>query len=493
MLTSTNPIAVGILTTLTNYVIGNGFQYAATPGAESESHFVNVANTVIREFLDENNWIGDLDRELFQRSRVDGEYFLGLWHVGNGHVQVRAVEPDQVTEPTNKSGLDKWIDFGPSPASSWTFGVHTDDTDAQAIHGYYVQWTNRDTEWDYFPGGNEPITPPNGAGMWMEHAKLNVVRAVKRGLSDFYPIQGNLDLARRVLRNMGEGSAVQAAIAWIQETAPGTTQAQTSSATLSRADVRYTTNTAQGSRAHTAQQFDPATILKVPNGQKYLPGPLGAQNAPSFITAAEALLRTVAVRWSLPENLVTGTAENNNFASSLVAESPFVKFAESQQQFYARRDKRTLKRVLWFAWSAGRFGDVPWWLVEQSVEITVTPPQIEVRDPEKETQVRAMLHNAGILSRKTWSAQEGLDYDAGAEESGGGGGGPGSGRERIQAGRSVVGRIARRPPVQSVTASPRRKSEESRRVFPRGGSCWIRFAAQANCGGGSCEEERNNA
>ncbi len=31
----------------------------------------------------------------------------------------------------------------------------------------------------------------------------------------------SLDLARRVLRNMGEGSAVQAAIAWIQEVAPG--------------------------------------------------------------------------------------------------------------------------------------------------------------------------------------------------------------------------------------------------------------------------------
>ena len=367
---------------------------------------------MIREFLEENNWIGDLDRELFQRSRVDGEYFLGMWHVGNGHVQVRAVEPDQVTEPSNKTGLDEWIGFGPSPASSWTFGVHTDDTDARAIHGYYVQWTNRDTEWDYFPGGNEPITPPDGAGMWMEHAQLNVVRAVKRGLSDFYPIQGNLDLARRVLRNMGEGSAVQAAIAWIQETAPGTTQAQTSSATLARADVRYTTNSAQGSRTHTSQQYDPATILKVPSGQKYLPGPLGAQNASSFITAAEALLRTVAVRWSLPENLVTGTAENNNFASSLVAESPFVKFAESQQQFYAQRDQRTLKRVLRFAWSAGRFGDVPWSLVERSVEIIVTPPQTEVRDPEKETHVRAMLHNAGVLSRKTWSAQEGLDYDA---------------------------------------------------------------------------------
>jgi hypothetical protein len=41
----------------------------------------------------------------------------------------------------------------------------------------------------------------------------------------------------------------------------------------------------------------------------------------------------------------------------------------------------------------------------------VTPPQIEVRNPEKETRVRKMLHDAGILSRNTWSAQESLDFD----------------------------------------------------------------------------------
>jgi hypothetical protein len=324
-------------------------------------------------------------------------------------VQARAVEPDQVTEPTNPAGLDKWLDC--KEQTNWTFGVHSDCDDAQSVHGFYVQWTNRDQDWDYLPGGNEPILPPSGPNTWIEHAKLNVVRSVKRGLSDFYPIQGNLEIARRVLRNMGEGSAVQAAIAWIQEMAPGTTQAQVNTGTMSRADASYTANTQSGSRTHWLQQYDPATILKVPSGQKYLPGPLGAQNASSFITAAQALLRSVAVRWSLPESFVTGTAENNNFASSLVAESPFVKFAESQQQFYAQRDRRTLERVLWFAWQAGRFGDAEWVDIKRSVQIIVTPPQIEVRDPEKETAVRKTLHDVGILSRKTWSAQEGLDFD----------------------------------------------------------------------------------
>ena len=412
LLTASNPIAVGVLTSLTNYVIGNGFHYVATPRRASANDLAATANAVIDDFLSDNDWSGDLDRELFQRSRVDGEYFLGLWHVGQGHVQARAIEPDQVTEPSNKSGIEEWLGCSQSFVSNWLFGVHTDEQDAQEIHGYYVQWSNRDLDWDYLPGGNAAITPPHGANTWLEHAKLNVVRSVKRGLSDFYPIDGNLDLARRVLRNMGEGSAVQAAIAWIQEVAPGTTQAQVHSGTLSRADASHTTLSQQGaSRTHLVQQYDPATILKVPSGQKYLSGPLGAQHAPNFITAAEALLRTVALRWNLPEHLVTGSAANNNFASSLVAETPFVKYAESQQQFYAQRDRKTLWRVLWFAWSAGRFGDVPWTTLRQALEITVTPPQIEVRDPEKETRVRQMLHEAGVLSRKTWSAQESLDFE----------------------------------------------------------------------------------
>jgi hypothetical protein len=440
LVTANDPVAAGVLSCLTNYVIGNGFQYAATARTSEAAELAATASVVIEEFLSDNDWCGDLDRELFQRSRVDGEYFLGLWHLGNGRVQARAIEPDQVTEPGNKAGLEAWLGQSrtvrsplhtgeprqPSSGtqrtaypkgiddhdtSSWTFGVHTDESDAQAVHGYYIQWTNRDTEWDYLPGGNEPIIPPHGAGAWIEHARLNVVRSVKRGLSDFFPVEGNLELARRVLRNMGEGSAVQAAIAWIQESVPGTLQAQVNTGTLSRADAIYTTPSLGGSRAHAVHQYDPATILKVPSGQRYLPGPLGSQYSTSFVTASEALLRTVALRWNLPEHLITASASNTNFAASLVAETPFVKYAQSQQHFYAQRDRKTLWRVLRFAWSAGRFGDVPWPTVRQAVDIQVTPPQIEVRDREKETRVRQMLHQAGILSRHTWSAQEGLNFD----------------------------------------------------------------------------------
>ncbi len=412
LVTAANPVAVGILSSLTNYVIGTGFHYAVAPrepGNAESRWLASVAETVVGDFLDENHWIGELDRELFERSRVDGEYFLSLWHRGDGHVQARTVEPDQVTAPVDSADIDAWL--GLRSPSDWTFGLLADRDDSQAVHGFCTRWSNRDLDWDFLPGGAEPIVPPDGGGAWMEHAKLNVPRSVKRGLSDFYPIQGSLEVARRVLRNMGEGSAVQAAIAWIQEVAPGTTQAQVNTATMSRADASYTTTASRGAGA-LAPAIRPSHDSEGSQRSKILARTPGAQHSPNFITAAQALLRSVAVRWSLPENFVTGTAENNNFASSLVAESPFVKYAEAQQQIYSRRDRRTLERVVWFAWLAGRFGSVSWPEVVRNIVINITPPQIEVRDPAKETAVRKTLCDAGVLSKQTWSAQEGLDFEA---------------------------------------------------------------------------------
>ncbi len=79
------------------------------------------------------------------------------------------------------------------------------------------------------------------------------------------------------------------------------------------------------------------------------------------------------------------------------AERPFVKFAEAEQQHYAQRDRQTLERVLFFAWFAGRFGDIneiSWPELLGALDIIVTPPQVEVRDPEKETRVRQILNAA---------------------------------------------------------------------------------------------------
>ncbi len=107
--------------------------------------------------------------------------------------------------------------------------------------------------------------------------------------------------------------------------------------------------------------------------------------------------------------MVTGSAENNNYASILEAGSPFHKACEAAQHEEKQSHSRVLWRVVWFAWSAGLLDEIPWPQLRSSVEIQIEPPQIEIRAADKETARRKIMFDAGILSRRTWQLQESLD------------------------------------------------------------------------------------
>jgi hypothetical protein len=55
LITASNPIAVGLLNSLTNYVIGNGFHYAVSPRDAGAGELAKTASSVLEEFLEENN------------------------------------------------------------------------------------------------------------------------------------------------------------------------------------------------------------------------------------------------------------------------------------------------------------------------------------------------------------------------------------------------------------------------------------------------------
>jgi len=408
-----HPNCIGVMNNLTNYVIGTGFSYTAGSKTDAADALVADVQDVVDEFLDDNDFGGDLDRELFWRTRRDGEAFPGLWHVGDGHVELRSIEPDQVTEPGAKRQIEDWLGCDADNPSCWSFGVHSDERDTENTHGYYVQWSPLATDWDYMPGGKRPYYPPGSPrNTWCEHAKVNVDRKIKRGVSDFFATRETFELARKLLRNTGEGGAVQAAIAFIREHSAGTTQTQIEAMRTANAYSQYIQPTrTEGSRTRFVHKYEPGTIIDVARGQEYKPGPMGSQRAPNFIQIVEALLRSVAVRWSMPEHMVTGSAENNNYASILEAGAPFTKACEAAQQFYVSWFSRIVWKVLWFAWRAGRFGRIAWRDFSKAIEVQVEPPEVAVRDGVQETNRRSVLFDKGVLSAKTWAGQEGLDYE----------------------------------------------------------------------------------
>jgi hypothetical protein len=274
-----------------------------------------------------------------------------------GAAQLRVIEPEQVAAPENPRALEEWL--GVETPSSWSFGVHTDEADVQRVHGYHVRWNATGSDWDYLPAA------------MVEHVKLNVDRNVKRGVSDFYAVRSHLEDAERLLRNTRQGAAVQAAIAFIREHAPGTTQGQIESLQQTLATRTYTETTSTGTRTRRVQRYAPGTVLDISRGLQYKPGPLGAAHGPNFLAIEQAVLR-------------------------------FVKNAEAEQQFYARRWRRMLWKVVEHAAATGRLGaDLA--TVRRLVDLCIEPPEVAVRDRLQETQ--------RVLSPQTWAAKEGLDFD----------------------------------------------------------------------------------
>jgi capsid protein len=351
------------------------------------------------EFLEANDWVGDFERELFVRSRRDGEFFLALSNMSQGPVAARVLEPEQITEPQNCRAIEDWL--GTDRPSSWSFGIHTDASDVQHVYGYHVRWNESGSDWDYLDASR------------VEHVKLNVDRNVKRGVSDFYAVRAHLEGVEKLLRNTREGAAVQAAIAFIREHAPGSSAGQIHSLAALNSVTDYTQPTKTGSRTRYVTRYEPGTILDVAGGMQYKPGPLGASHGPNFIAIGQAVMRTIGTRWCMPEYMVSGDASNANYSSSLVAESPFVRACEAEQRFFISRFRKILWKVIALAATAGRFArwNVDFETLRALVAIQIEAPTIAVRDQLAEAQTSEIEHRNGVLSKRTWAALAGRDYD----------------------------------------------------------------------------------
>ncbi len=109
--------------------------------------------------------------------------------------------------------------------------------------------------------------------------------------------------------------------------------------------------------------------------------------------------------------MISGDASNANFASTLVAESPFVKARECDQGFYKRHDSDLLWKVLRLAWENGSLKGSDWPMIRQSIEIKIDAPEVASRDKEKQAGTDEILQRMGVKSRRTIAAEHDLDLD----------------------------------------------------------------------------------
>jgi len=177
------PMYAGIVDALSNYILGPGITFTAH-SPTSDPHAAELATAVqqtIDRFLDDNQFSGALDREAHSRSREEGEAFLFLAPRPDGRIAARFLECEQITEPADPRPLEDWLGCGDEFPSCWKFGIHTPAGETDRPLGYHVVSDSSGQAWDYIPAGR------------LEHFKRNVTANAKRGVSDFFPVLGDLE------------------------------------------------------------------------------------------------------------------------------------------------------------------------------------------------------------------------------------------------------------------------------------------------------------
>ena len=412
------PMAQAWVNRLLDYTIGTGFDWTI----KSENKRLEKAvQLYVRECLDNSKWSSELERESYVREIADGE-FLSEFIYDDGQCMMVAREPDELTEPAIKPELEDWlgIDYVPS----WTFGVLTKKNVPERHIGYHFVRDAAGLDWDYVPADRVVF--------W----KRNVRQRAKRGFSDFFKPHLYLLRADRVLTNTAEGAATQAAIAYIVEHSEGT-QRQADNIVKKFAPLTGKVDPMTG-LPQRRRRMMPGTRLDVPAGQSYKAGLLGANNSDIYVDVLEAALRLAGSVHAFPEGMLTGSYENNNLASALVAEGPFMQGRQAEQVQRKERFREVIIKLIKLAANLGRFrayGVNSWDDLRDILTVETIAARILQLDPLKHTQALALQRERGWVSDKTAINELGRDIDtetanglqvAGAEQQAGTAAQPGS-------------------------------------------------------------------
>ena len=422
----TVPAAAAWANRLLDYTIGTGFDWSVKAADKSNSPLARAAKAWLDRVLENSQWSSQLERESFIREVVDGEFLTSI-DSSMGSVALHCHEPDELTEPAYFHELNAWLeieDFVPS----WTFGVLTRQNRPANHLGFHLVHDITGDDWDFYR--------PAKFEFWKRNSRANA----KRGFSDFHRAFLHIARSDLVLTNTAEGAANQAAIAYIVE------HAETSSAT----DVErfalansYQSRTVDPLTRQTSvrKRLRSGTRLDV-RGAKFHAGLLGSNNSEIYIQVIEASLRIAGTVHAFPEGMLTGSYANNNFASSLTAESPFVQGRMADQASRAQRVRSMFQKILCCGCELGVFRSLGVTSPDEllaALDILVIPSKIVHRDPLEMTKALVMQEDQGYVSRLTAMNELGRDPEVeiangakrkdegGSGAPGGPAGGPGGG------------------------------------------------------------------
>ena len=384
-----SPLARGTISAFRSYVVGEGMQGKSVALRDDTPPGLVEATQDVLDGFDHLNRFRSMQREFFDCSRHDGDAIWRWFPRDDGELLVRPVLPEWVVEPPGYT-LDEA-----------SFGIFTDPDDLCDRRGLWVSYDGSASNGEY-------VSFSQAA-----HHKINVPSVVKRGLPDFaFDTQAMFRTASKLLTGLGEGAAIQASIALIRQ---HQNAGQAGVEDFLAANEDYTATRPMSGVSESVRRFESGTIIDIDAGQEYVAPPF-ASNVGGHVEVVQALLRGVAVQWNAPEWIVSADSSNSNFASALVADSPFTKRCKTEQDEYGDIFRRVYLAALQH--HCNRRGGIraggkkyPWEAVKELIDVSVVPPTVETRNKVEESQLNRTYIELGIKSRQTAAQELGLDWE----------------------------------------------------------------------------------
>jgi len=359
-----NPYGRGIIRTMNKFIFGKGVD---TESMEKNVNKKKEIEKYLKDWRAYNHW--ELtQKETSNRSFRDGELFWYNWSKGKKQIpRLEFIEPDLVDSDKHE------------------LGIELDSKDMSQVKNYWVKK----------PGEQANLAVAYDAKD-IVHIKLFVDRNVRRGRSLFEPVFGKIKMHDDWLDQRMVLNKVRSAVALVRYV-EGT---QVQGARI----VQQNKDNSDPRRTNKTQAFKSGSILTAPVGTKYemLSANLGASDA---ATDGRNILLAIAVGIGFPEMFLTGDYSNANFASTSVAQSPFVREFEDWQDFFDFYIKEQYKIVLRMGQEDG--------LVPKDIDYEVKNewPTLTYEDFVQQVTALGQLFQNGIISKRTYAAKLDFDYD----------------------------------------------------------------------------------
>lgn len=368
-----NPHARNILRLMESYVTGAGFRLnhqsrEGIPADELDqgSELSRLANRLWKDFLTHNVTHYSF-QEHARRTWRDGECFLRRNPDHFWPPVVRFLDPEEIGACREFPGVQ---------------GILNDQDDQETPVEYL--------RIDPLKGNLVERIPADE----ILHTRHGVDSNEKRGVTMLAPILNSLKSYENWVDTELQARKLQSSIVLWRKVQGSPHQIQSSTAP----------NSATNAAGTRSERFLPGSILTTNQATeiKFLQPDTNFGDA---VPLGRMLLLSVAAGVGLPEFMLTSDASNSNYASTMVAEGPAVKFFQSEQLFYTREFERLWK---WVMNDAIEHGLLPPDFFDR-VEACWTFPQLVTRDRPRERAADAQLVELGVLSRAEVARRDGVE------------------------------------------------------------------------------------